>query len=209
LGDWLESVLGHVAEADRGHPGTWQIAVPPRELQDPLTPYLETAGFMYRSTTLRMGWEGERVTMVDATPVRLSGYAGGDPETDAAIVELHNRSYGRLTPRADVESLWMRWDGLEAQEYVLAREGDRLVGYAQWRVTSGEAWVISLVVARSHWGTNVAPACGTRTMEHLLGLGYHKVFTNAVSTNAPTIDLHRRMGFRVVAEESRTFVRTL
>ena len=105
---------------------------------------------------------------------------------DKAIVELHNRSYrsSRLMPPWGVENLWQSWPGLTLREYVLAMEQDRLVGYAEWFVVDGKPCINSFVAARSHWGTPVGAAVGTKAMQILVELGHRKIESSVVSTNA-------------------------
>jgi RimJ/RimL family protein N-acetyltransferase len=141
--------------------------------------------------------------------VRLERYTGGNADFDKAIVDLHNRSYRRmrLTPPADLEYLWKTWPGLSAHEFVLAWEGERMVGYAEWIVANDKPLMNSLVAARSHWGTPVAAAAGTQAMEYMLALGYRTLYSSVISKNAASIKLQQRHGWRLTTELARTYVR--
>jgi RimJ/RimL family protein N-acetyltransferase len=209
--DWLDPLLAGFVAADREHPGTWHVANPLEPLWPVMVPLLEAAGFMLHSSSMRMQWEGDSVAVPDPSPARFVRYAGGNPAIDEAIVGLHNRSYrsSRLMPPWSLENLWQPWPGLTLREYVLAMEQDRLVGYAEWFVMDGKPCINSFVAARSHWGTSVGAAVGTRAMQILVELGHRKIESSVVSTNAPSMKLHLKYGWRVAAEQARTYVRKL
>ena len=205
--EWLDNVLASFVDLDREQPDTWHVA----NATEILSPLLEAAGFVLHSTLIQMKWSGESVTVADPSPARLERYAGGDQEIDRAIVDLHNRSYrpSRLTPPFDLALLWKAWYGLEVREFVLAVENDRLVGYVEWLVTDGKAYIKSLVVARSHWGTAVARALLTKAMQILLELGYHTIGSDVRSNNAASIRLSQTLGGKCTSERVHTFVRKL
>jgi RimJ/RimL family protein N-acetyltransferase len=207
--DWLDPLLADFAHLDRERPGTWQIIYPAEALWPVLAPVLAAAGFAHRASSMRMEWEGDSVAVPDPAPARFERYAGGNPDTDKAIVELHNRSYraSRVTPPTRVEHLWQVWPGLTAREYVLALEGDRLVGYAEWFVTDGKPYINSFVAARSHWGTPIGAAVGVKAMQILIELGHRKIESSVFSTNTPSMKLHLKHGWRVAGEQARTYVR--
>jgi GNAT superfamily N-acetyltransferase len=209
--EWLDPILASFVDSDRGRPDMWHVTSLPMALSPHAAPLLEASGFVRHSSQMIMEWSGEAVMVVDPSPARLQRYAGGDRETDRAIVDLHNRSYRqwRLVPPADIESLWQSWPGLEAHEFVLALENDRLVGYSTWVVTAGEPWISDHAAARSHWGTGVASAVGTKAMQILLERGYRLIKAAVRSTNAPALRLHRKFGWRVGHECAQTFVRKL
>jgi RimJ/RimL family protein N-acetyltransferase len=207
--DWLDPVLARFRDADRERPDTWQVISPPEVTWPVLVPLLEAAGFIYRMSSIRMQWEGYSVTVPDPSPARFARYTGGDPDMDRAIGDLHNRAYrsSRVTPPVRHEDLWKPWPGLQAREYVLALEEDHLVGYAEWFVTDGTPYINSFVAARSHWGTPVAAAVGIKAMEILIDLGYRKIESSVFSTNAASMKLHLKHGWRAAAEQVRTYVR--
>jgi RimJ/RimL family protein N-acetyltransferase len=209
--DWLGPLFAGFVDVDREHPDTWHVANPPEASWPVLVPLLTAAGFVHRSSSIRMEWEGDSVTLPDPNPARFERYAGGNPDMDKAITDLHNRSYrpSRLTPPARPEHLWEPWPGLTAREYVLAVEEDRLVGYAEWFVTDGKPYINSLVAARSHWGTPVAAGVGIKAMQILIELGHRKIESSVFSTNAPSMKLQLKHGWRVAAEQARTYVRML
>lgn len=206
--DWLAPALASFAEADRGRPDTWHVASPVEAQWPILCSLLEALGFTLHSSMMTMEWTGEKVTLTDPGTARLDRYTGGNPEIDQAIIDLHNRSYraGRLTPPADIEYLWKTWPGLTAREYVLAWDEGRLVGYAEWFVYDDKPTMNSLVAARSHWGTSVAAAAGTKAMELMLELGYRTLQSSVISRNAASIKLQLRHGWRITKEQGRTYV---
>jgi hypothetical protein len=208
---WLSPLLAKVAEADREHPGTWQVASLGEALRPVLAPFLEATGFVYHSSTMRTEWKGDAVAVLDPSPARFERYGGGDPEIDAAIVDLHNRSQrsSRLMPPIARELLWTTVPGLIAHEYVLLRDEGRLVGHAEWLVVDGKAYINSLVVARSHWGTEVAASLGFETIRILLELGHRTIESSLISTNVPAVKLHVKCGGRVAAEQMRNYVRKI
>lgn len=208
---WLDPLLAGFADADREHPDTWHVASPPEAFWPVLVPLLEAAGFAFHASSMLMEWEGCGVSVPDLSPVRLERYAGGNPEVDKAIVELHNRSYrrSRLTPPARLELLWKPWPGLTAHEFAVALDANRVVGYAEWLVTGGKPYISSVVAARSHWGTPVGAAVGIKAMAILVELGHRKIESSVFSNNAASMKLHLKHGWRVAAEQARTYVRKL
>ena len=194
------------------HPDTWHMVNPLEPLWPVLGPLLEAAGFVLHSSSMRMQWGGELVAVPDPSPARFVRYAGGNSEMDKAIVELHNRSYRSslwlMTPWR-VEQLWQSWPGLTLREYVLAMEHDRLVGYAEWFVVDGKPCINSFVAARSHWGTPVGAAVGTKAMQTSSNSGTARSSSASFSTNAPSMKLHLKHGWHVAAEQARSYVRKL
>jgi RimJ/RimL family protein N-acetyltransferase len=209
--DWLDQVLTAFVNADRGRSDTWHMASPTPILSPVLAPLLEAAGFVRHSSKMLMEWSGESVTVVDPSPAHLERYAGGNREIDRAIVDLHNRSYrpSRMVPPVDLERLWEPWPGLEVREFVLAVENDRVVGYAEWFVTASKPCIYSFVAARSHWGTSVGSAVGTKAMQIIVELGHHEIQAFVNSNNMASMRLHLKHGWKVASELARTFVRKL
>lgn len=207
--EWLAPILASFADADRERADIWHVVNVTGVLLPALTPLLETAGFVRHSVTMRMEWSGASVTVADPGRVRLERYAGGSRDIDRAIADLHNRSFrpARLVPPLDPERLWQPGPGPELREYVLAMENDRVVGYAEWYVTDGKPWIESLAVARSHWGTAVAAAIGTKAMQILVELGHRDLASAVRSSNAASMRLIRKLGWRIGSELVRTFVR--
>jgi GNAT superfamily N-acetyltransferase len=209
--DWLGIILASFGATDRGQPGTWQFVNAAPCLSPVLGPLLEANGFVRSFKVWRIEWSCEAVTVVDPVPIRLERYAGGSREIDAAIVDLHNRSYRAVRPKppADLESLWKPHTGLEMREYLLAMGDDRLVGYVEWWAADGEAWIASFAVARSHWGTAIASTLPAKVMQVLLELGHCKIAANVRSTNTAVMRRWQELGWKVAAELSDTFVRKL
>jgi hypothetical protein len=210
--EWLDIVLASLVDVDRGQPDAWHVANLSAGSTPALTQVLEAAGFVHHSSMLQMEWCGEAVAVVDPAPARCERYAGGNLDTDRAIVDLQNRMYrrSRLVPPATVEGLWKPQAALRAHEYVLAREHDRLVGYSEWLEADGTPpYVNDFVVARSHWGTPVATAVGTKTMQILIERGHHKLEASVRSNNTAALRLHRQYGWKVAYEAVATLVRKL
>lgn len=209
---WLNSVLAFLADADRNKPHTWHVVNVTEASISTLAPLLEAEGFVRHSSMLQMVWTGEAVAVVDPSPAHFRTYAGGDLETDQAIVDLHNRAYRwpHMVPPADVESLWKAWPGLKAHEYVLAIENNRLVGYAEWLEPAGKPPVInSFVVTRSHWGTPIGRAVASKAMQILLERGHRKIEGIVRSNNAAALRVHREFGSRVACETAHILTRRL
>jgi hypothetical protein len=209
--EWVSQILTALIETDRERPGTWHIAKTSAILSPALAPLLEAGGFVRHSSTIQMAWSGESAVVVDSGTANLQRYAGGSQDVDAAIVDLYNRSFrpSRLVPPRDLKSLWRSWPGLEAQEFVLAWENERLVAYAEWSVTNGEAFIASYAVARSHWGTEVGRAVGTSAMKILIDRGHRKILSTLQSNNAASMRPHLDLGWKVRSEVGTTFVRKL
>jgi GNAT superfamily N-acetyltransferase len=209
--DWLDIILGSLVAADRGQPDTWHVVNAAPCLSPALGPLLETEGFERSFKVWRIEWSGESVTIADPAPIRFERYAGGNREIDAAIVDLHNRSYraARPKPPADFGSLWKSFTGLQMREYLLAMGDDRLVGYVEWWVADGEAWIANFAVARSYWGTAIAGTLLAQVMQVLLELGHRKIAAVVRSTNTAVTRRWQELGWKVASELSDTFVRKL
>jgi hypothetical protein len=211
VAEWLDPILASFVDSDRGRPDMWHVTSPATALSGAAAPLLEAAGFVRHSNQVVMEWSSEPVAVVDPSPAHLRRYAGGDREIDRAIVDLQNRSYrpSRLMPQADVESLWDPWPGLDVREFLLAWDSDRLVGFTDWCVTGDGVFISNMAVARSHWGTRISSAIGTRTMQLLFELGHRKIETVVFSNNAASMRLHLKLGWKVERELAQTFVRKL
>jgi hypothetical protein len=209
--EWVDPILTSLADRDRGRPDIWHVTNVATALSFAAAPLLEAAGFVRHSRWLILEWSSEPVALVDSGAAGLRRYAGGDREIDRAIADLYNRAYhsSRMVGPADAESLWDPWPGLEMREFVLAWEGNRLVGFVEWCVNVGEAFVSNLAVARSHWGTAISSAIATRVMQLLFELGHRKVGSIVRSNNAASVRLQLKLGWKVRRELAQTFVRKL
>lgn len=206
---WLRTVLRSLAEADRERPGTRQVLNMEPNLSMVLRPLVEAEAFVLSFKTLRIEWSGESVTIPDSGTIRFERYTGGNREIDAAIVDLHNRAYSAawMKPSANPETLWTPTLRIERREFVLALEDKKLVGYVEWCVDTGEAWVNSYVVARPHWGTAVAGMLLTKVIEAVLEQGHTKFAAHIRSTNAAVMRHMRALGCTIAADCRHTFVR--
>jgi RimJ/RimL family protein N-acetyltransferase len=209
--EWVDPILASLADRDRGRPDMWHVTSVATALSPAAAPLLEAAGFARHSRWLIMEWNSEPIALIDPGTAHLQRYAGGYREIDRAIADLHNRAYSssRMVGPAEGESLWDPWPGQEAREFVLAWEGNRLIGFAQWCVNGGEAFISNLAVARSHWGTAISSAIGTRAMQLLFELGHRRVESIVHSNNAASMGLQRKLGWKVAREQAHTFVRRL
>ena len=209
--DIVSPLLAQMAEADRQRPGTWQVINLSDKAPPELTPMILAAGFEQFDASTRMEWKDEVVPLVDPGALCIELYRGGSEATDAAIVDLHNRAYRpmRLVGPIKAEYLWPKepWPGLTAREYVLGWEGENLVGYAEWFIVNDEPLINSITAARSHWGTHVAPAVGTRAMQQMFDLGYRHLFSSVSSRNTASYKLQYRHGWRRIVENARNYVR--
>ncbi len=203
--EWLGSVLDRFADADRAQVDAWHVILAGATLAPVLAPILESAGFAHHSTRLHMEWVGDVLPPPDPGSARLERYAGGDRDIDRAIVDLCNRAHLmlRLAQPIRFKDLWTPSPGLEAREFVLAWEKDRLVGYADWCVSDGEAWISDYVSARMGIGAAVATQAG----QILLERGHRKIHSLVQSANEASLLVLRKFGCKVTEELARTFVR--
>lgn len=211
--EMVDFLLSAVTADDRERSDIWQVAMLDEQQTPVVSPLLEKAGFILHDRSLRMEWDHETVEL-EPPPAgtKMVLYTGGNPDYDKAIVDLHNRAYrpSRLTPPTDLANLWPpSWPGLIAREYVLGFIDGQLGGYAEWMTTKEYALMNSLAVSRAHWGTSLAPAVGTRAMERMREAGFRSFRSGVSSRNAASIKLQERFGWKVVAEESRRYVRKL
>jgi Acetyltransferase (GNAT) family len=202
--EWLDGVLRHFVDADRGQPDAWHVANASTSLAPVLAPFLEAAGFVHYSTQQHMEWEGNFLPPPDPGSARLERYAGGNQDIDKAIVDLYNRSHLplRLVPPIRLADLLTPWPGLDAREFVLAWEKDRLVGYADCCVSNGEAWISDRTSTRFGIGTAVAIQAG----QILLDRGHRKIHLLVQSANKAALRLLRKFGCKVAQELGHTFV---
>lgn len=209
--EWLSLILASFADADRERPGMWHVTSPAMALASAAAPLLQASGFVRHSTQKSMQWCSAPVTVVDPSPAHLQRYCGGDREIDRAIVDLHNRAHGpsRMVPPIDVDGLWRPSPGLRAREYLLAWDGGRLAGLAEWFAVDGIIAVEDLAVARSHWGTTLGAAVLSAVMQLLFELGYRDIKANVRSNNVPAMRLALSLGWKVERERMQTFVRKL
>ena len=209
--EWLDRILASFVDSDRGRPDMWHVVSPAPALSPAVGPLLEAAGFAQHSRLLIMEWNSESIALIEPGTAHLQRYTGGDREIDRAIADLHNRAYrsSRVVGPVDVERLWDPWPSQEAREFVLAWQGSRLIGFAEWCVSGGEALISNLAVARSHWGTAISSAVTTRAMQLLFELGHHKIHSVVHSNNAASMRMQLKLGWKVERELAQTFVRKL
>jgi GNAT superfamily N-acetyltransferase len=151
------------------------------------------------------------LAVVDPSPAQLQRYCGGDRTIDRAIVDLHNRAYSpsRIDPPMDVNGMWKPAPGLLAREYLLAWDGERLAGLAEWFAAGSTVAVEDLAVARSHWGTSLGAAILSAVMQLLFELGYRRIKASVRSNNAAAMRLALNLGWKLDQEWMQTFVRKL
>jgi ribosomal protein S18 acetylase RimI-like enzyme len=111
-------------------------------------------------------------------------YHGGNPAHDAAIVDLHARGYRgsptipRLTPEAVAAQA-----AAPRLAFLLALDGDRVVGFTLVSLADGQAYIDSFVVARSHWGTRVSDALHGRVAALAQAAGCSRITANVERSN--------------------------
>jgi GNAT superfamily N-acetyltransferase len=207
--EWLDPILASFADADRERPDTRHVTSLAMPLASAAAPLLEAAGFVRHSTQTFVQWDSAPMVLVDPSPAKLQRYHGGDRDIDRAIVDLHNRAYrpSEMGPRIDSDGLWAPSPGLLAREYMLAWDGGRLAGLAEWFATHSIVAVEDLAVARSHWGTSLAAAILGAVMQLLFELGYRHVKATVRSNNAAAMRLALNLGWKLDREWMQTFVR--
>lgn len=185
------------AAAPRTAPCVWAIVYPGEG--DEIGPrFLRAVGFESRGENLVY----ERDTVLTwpprTGPWSIREYAGDDPACDAAIAELHARSYRRqfgvpaLSP--DAVRQWVTRSGTTC---LLAEDGGRVVGCALVNVMGPMAWVGSITVARSHWGTGLADAVHDAVVMVARRQGAERVGGAAHPDNHASQRLMERNGMRV------------
>jgi GNAT superfamily N-acetyltransferase len=124
-----------------------------------VTAFLEKHGFvvfdrslLYRRTV--------HVAPILKGPWRRLEYRGGDVAVDASIVDLTNRGY---RTRSGIGALTVEMMASAATEptlrWLCLYEDDAMVGCVQMHFNEGkEAFVLNIVVARSHWGGGASEA---------------------------------------------------
>ena len=87
----------------------------------------------------------------------------------------------------------------------MALEKDRLVGYSDWSVTDGEAWITDYTSTR----LGVGAAVGNKAAQILLELGHRQIKALVNSTNEASLLVLQKLGCKVAGELAHTFVRKL
>jgi ribosomal-protein-alanine N-acetyltransferase len=102
----------------------------------------------------------------------------------------------------DPWSVEMFWDELaqrETRTYLVAVEGDDVVGYAGLAAMPDEAYVQTIAVAPGHQRRGLGGTLLAALMSDADGRGLPKVGLEVRTDNAPAIALYERFGFKPVA----------
>jgi GNAT superfamily N-acetyltransferase len=132
-------------------------------------------------------------------------YRGGEPVTEAAIVDLYRRAYRHRpgVPRLTVEGVQEQL--MEPRcAYVLVSDAGRLVGHATAYWTAADYFVESVLIARSHWGSGASDFLGKAILRHAIEEGCGRIVGLVETTNAAAQAFNQRHGLSVV-EEIRRF----
>ncbi|MCW2770847.1 MAG: family N-acetyltransferase [Aeromicrobium sp.] len=134
-------------------------------------------------------------------------------ETDLpGLLAIHNEAVRTTTAIWDESEVNLddrrRWllDRQAAGFPVLVAEVDGVVAgyssYGPWRPKSGYRHTVenSLYVLASHHGRGLASALFDRLIAHAREAGFHRMMAMIESSNAVSVDLHLRRGFRVVGQ---------
>ena len=134
----------------------------------------------------------------------ISIYRGGDADVESAIVDLYGRAYrGRSAiPQLTIESVRRQLE-IPGFAYVLAFDGERLIGHAAIYVLEAECYVDSIVVVRSHWGSGASDAMGQAITRHALAEGCRHIACVAETTNRASRALIERQGYKATGQLRR------
>jgi len=119
-------------------------------------------------------------------------------------VDLYRRAYrGRSAiPQLTIESVHRQLE-FPGFAYVLAFDGEQLIGHAAVFVHDGECYVDSIVVVRSHWGSGASDAMGQAITRHALAEGCSRIACVAEITNRASRALIERQGYKSTGQLRR------
>lgn len=194
LGKALGRAVGEELAA-RGF--TREIVLVPQE-QVSLCELLEARGFEPFRKLHGMGWtsDGSPVPAEPVPGIALRLYDGRDPALAEPVADLWRRAFAGdsfLAPMtaAEVERALRG----EAGWMMLAVEeaSGRLAGASE---AGAGAMFVGIAVARAHWGRGVAELLAAASMQEFLRRGFTSLFSHVDVSNAASLSLHRRMGWR-------------
>ena len=112
----------------------------------------------------------------------------------AEVVELERSVFGDEAWTTDM--LRGELDQQPAtRHYLVADEGDRIIGYAGMLGAGGQADVVTLAVASDRWGHGVGSALLTALLAEAARRGCGEIFLEVRTDNARAQQLYRRYGF--------------
>jgi phosphinothricin acetyltransferase len=99
---------------------------------------------------------------------------------------------------ADLAASWAA--GAERYPWLVADEGDRVVGYAKagrWRDRDAYAWTaeVGLYLAPDHLGRGLGRTLYQALIDQVAQRGFRSVIAGITMPNDPSVALHRALGF--------------
>ncbi len=82
-----------------------------------------------------------------------------------------------------------------SRHYLVARDEDRIVGYAGLLGAGGQSDVVTLAVAAGHWGRGIGSALLEALMAEAVRRGCTEMFLEVRTDNSRAQELYRRFGF--------------
>lgn len=118
-----------------------------------------------------------------------------EPMTEAWVEKVYAIEQASFSQPWSREALEEEAKGLSGAHYLIARMGDRVVGYGGFRQVLDEAHITNIAVAREYRGQGI----GRQIMEGLLGLcpelGILYVTLEVRQSNEAALHLYNRCGF--------------
>ncbi len=192
LKQYLDPVL-----AKRGI--TKQVAFSAPEYAD-YNAFYEQIGFVHRPEydSMRMIWDGGDYTAPAISGLEIHHYDRDhpDPKIESELAELFNRTFANepscsALSAADIRKLAI----CNNMWFAYARETatGKIVSYAE----CGDGGLFSAIsVIRPYWGKGVAEWLAAHCMDHFRATGTDKLWSLVRIRNAPSIRLHKRMGWQ-------------
>lgn len=135
-------------------------------------------------------------------------------ETDTGAVVLREMRWWDIEPVLELErelfpeDAWSRgmfWSelaharGPEAtRRYVIAQEGDRIVGYAGLAASGGQGDIQTIAVSRDHWGTGLGSRLLTDLLRAATAFECSEVMLECRIDNVRAQKLYERFGFETI-----------
>ncbi|GAA1426776.1 ribosomal protein S18-alanine N-acetyltransferase [Streptomyces thermospinosisporus] len=85
------------------------------------------------------------------------------------------------------------------RRYVVAQEGDRIVGYAGLAASGGQGDIQTIAVTRDHWGTGLGSRLLTELLRAATAFECSEVMLECRIDNVRAQKLYERFGFEVIA----------
>ncbi|MCQ5377164.1 MAG: GNAT family N-acetyltransferase [Candidatus Methanomethylicia archaeon] len=127
-------------------------------------------------------WRELAVFMKEAYSAAGPGALGFAGASDAIIEELSSEEAIRKI--------------LKRERVYLAKEGGKVVGFASWRVVTGDLTELSgVIVLEGYKGRGIGSALVERALSDAKRAGYAKMGVKTEEWNAPAIAFYKRWGF--------------